>query len=73
MDHFIRNLEAAIRTLKLPLILFIFVIGMGSVAWNVFVGGQDKRSLVTTLLALMAVAGILFYAEAILKWISRFV
>jgi hypothetical protein len=73
MDQFIRNLEAAIKTLKLPLILFIFVIGMGSVAWNVFVGGQDKRSLVTTLLSLMAVAGILFYAEAILKWISRFV
>ncbi len=73
MERFLEKVLGVVKTVKVPIILIIFIIALIQVGYNVFIGGQDKRAIVTTLIGLMAMAALIFYAEHIVEWIKNFI
>jgi hypothetical protein len=71
MERFLAKLLTVIKMVKVPIILIIFILALLQVGYNVFIGGQDKRNIITTLLGLMALAALIFYAEQIVEWIKN--
>jgi hypothetical protein len=72
MEKFLTKILGVIKTIKAPIIVIIFILALVQVGYNAFIGGHDKRSLITTLIGLMVMAGLIFYAEQIVEWIKNF-
>jgi len=72
-DRFLYKLVEIIRLAKVPVVIIIFVVALFQVASSIFVGGHDKRAAFSTVLGLMVLAALIFYADQLVSWISNFV
>lgn len=71
-DRFLQKLIDVIGMIKAPAIIIITVIALIQVGSTVFIGGQDKRALFTTIAGLMLLAALIFYVDRLIVWISTF-
>lgn len=72
LDQTLDKIADIITKIKGPAVALIFFVALLIGGYNVFIGGQDKRSLVTTLLALMGFALLIFFADDLVKALSNF-
>ena len=71
-DRFLQKLVEVIGMLKVPSIIIIMVIALIQAGSTVFIGGQDKRTLFSTIIGLMILAALIFYVDRLVLWISTF-
>ena len=71
-DRFLQKLVEVIGMLKVPYIIIIMVIALIQAGSTVFIGGQDKRTLFSTIIGLMILAALIFYVDRLVLWISTF-
>ena len=71
-DRFLQKLVEVIGMLKVPAIIIIMVIALIQAGSTVFIGGQDKRTLFSTIIGLMILAALIFYVDRLVLWISTF-
>ena len=71
MDRLLERILQAINTIKTPVILIIFTIALIQVGYGVFVGGNNKREIVTTVVWLIGLALMIIFAEDVVTWIAR--
>ena len=71
-DRFLQKLVEVIGMLKVPSIIIIMVIALIQAGSTVFIGGQDKRTLFSTMIGLMILAALIFYVDRLVLWISTF-
>lgn len=72
-DRFLQKLVEVIGMIKVPAIIIIMVIALIQAGSTVFIGGQDKRTLFSTMIGLMLMAALIFYVDRLVIWISTFV
>lgn len=72
-DGFLQKLVEVIGMIKVPAIIIIMVIALIQAGSTVFIGGQDKRTLFSTMIGLMLMAALIFYVDRLVIWISTFV
>jgi hypothetical protein len=72
LANFLDNLSKQITAIKTPAVFLIIFITVMIAGYNAFIGGQDKRSLVSTILALMAFALFVFFLDDIVNGLSNF-
>ncbi len=72
MERLLQKITTVIHTIKVPVIVLIFIVALIQVGYSVFIGGQDKRNIITTLIGLMALALLILYAEDLVNWLQRF-
>jgi hypothetical protein len=66
----LNELVATMQKAKAPVVIFIFLAAILYTGYQVYVGGQDKRSLMNTLIGLIIFAAIVFSADKILAWVE---
>ena len=71
MDRLLERILQAIDTIKTPVILLIFTIALIQVGYGVFVGGQNKREIVTTVIGLLGLSLMIIFARDVIDWIAR--
>lgn len=71
-DRFLQKLVEVIGMIKAPAIIVIMVIALLQAGSSVFIGGQDKRTLFSTMIGLMLMAALIFYVNRLVIWISTF-
>jgi hypothetical protein len=71
MDQFLIKLLAALKLVRVPAITIAVIISIMKLAYTGFIGDGDKRGMFSTILMLMAVVALLFYAEGLILWIQR--
>ena len=71
MEQFLAKLLTAVKAIKIPAITIIFIISLIRISYTAFVGDGDKRSMFSTILMLMTIAALLFYADQLILWIQR--
>ena len=71
-DRFLQKLVEVIGMIKAPAIIVIMVIALIQAGSSVFIGGQDKRTLFSTMIGLMLMAALIFYVDRLVIWISTF-
>lgn len=71
-DRFLQRLIEVIGMIKAPAIIIIMVIALIQAGSAVFIGGQDKRTLFSTIAGLMLMAALIFYVDRLVIWISTF-
>ena len=71
-DRFLQKLVEVIGMLKVPAIIIIMVIALIQAGSTVFIGGQDKRTLFSTMIGLMLMAALIFYVDRLVLWINTF-
>ena len=62
-DRFLQKLVEVIGMIKAPAIIVIMVIALLQAGSSVFIGGQDKRTLFSTMIGLMLMAALIFYVD----------
>ena len=72
LDTFLQKLVAAVGMLKIPAIIIIMVIALIQAGSAVFIGGQDKRTLFSTIIGLILLATLIFYVDRLVIWVSNF-
>ena len=71
MDRLLERILQAIETIKTPVILIIFTIALIQVGYGVFVGGNNKREIVTTVVGLIGLALMIIFSKDVVDWIAR--
>jgi hypothetical protein len=71
-DRFLQKLVEVIGMLKVPAIIIIMVIALIQAGSTVFIGGQDKRTLFSTMIGLMLMAALIFYVDRLVIWVNTF-
>ena len=71
MDRLLERILQAIEIIKTPVILIIFTVALIQVGYAVFVGGANKREIVTTVIGLMGLALMIIFARDVVDWIAR--
>lgn len=71
-DRFLQKLVEVIGMLKVPSIIIIMVIALIQAGSTVFIGGQDKRTLFSTMIGLMLMAALIFYVDRLVIWVNTF-
>ena len=71
-DRFLQKLVEVMGMIKTPAIIVIMVIALLQAGSSVFIGGQDKRTLFSTMIGLMLMAALIFYVDRLVIWISTF-
>ena len=71
-DSFLQKLVQVIGMIKAPAIIIIMIIALIQSGSAVFIGGQDKRTLFSTMVGLMVMAALIFYVDRLVLWISTF-
>jgi hypothetical protein len=59
--------------IKAPAIIIIMAIALIQTVSSVFIGGQDKKALFSTIAGLMLMAAMIFYVDRFVLWISNFI
>jgi len=72
-DRFLQKLVEVIGLIKAPVIIIILVIALIQAASAVFIGGQDKRALFSTIFGLMLMASLIFYVDKLVIWLSTLI
>lgn len=72
-DRFLQKLVEVIGMIKAPAIIIIFVLALIQAISSVFIGGQDKRALFSTIAGLMIMAALIFYVDKFVLWISTLI
>jgi hypothetical protein len=72
-DRFLQKLVEVIGMIKAPAIIIIMAIALIQSVSSVFIGGQDKRALFSTIAGLMLMAALIFYVDKFVLWISTLV
>jgi hypothetical protein len=72
-DRFLQKLVEVIGLIKAPAIIIIMVIALIQTVSGVFIGGQDKRALFSTIAGLMLMAALIFYVDKFVLWISTLI
>lgn len=71
-DRFLQKLVQVIGMIKAPAIIIIMIIALIQAGSAVFIGGQDKRTLFSTMVGLMVMAALISYVDRLVLWISTF-
>ena len=69
-EKFLQRLVEVIGLIKAPAIIIIMVIALIQTLSSVFIGGQDKRALFSTIAGLMLMAALIFYVDRFVIWMS---
>jgi hypothetical protein len=72
-DRFLQKLVDVIGMIKAPAIIIIMAIALIQTVSSVFIGGQDKKTLFSTIAGLMLMAAMIFYVDRIVLWMSTFI
>lgn len=72
-ERFLQRLVEVIGTIKAPAIIIIMAIALIQTVSSVFIGGQDKKALFSTIAGLMLMAALIFYVDRFVLWISTFI
>ena len=72
-DRFLQKRIEVIGMIKAPAIIIIMVIALIQAGSAVFIGGQDKKALFSTIAGLMLLAALIFYVDRLVMFISNFV
>lgn len=70
MKQFLDKILGYLIDFKLPFITIIFLVVAYLMIYNIFIGGQDKRGAITTIISLVLMAAFMFYLEHIVLWIK---
>ena len=71
-DRFLQKLVDVLDMIKAPTIIIICCIAIIQVIAAVFLGGQDKRAVFSTVLTLLMIAAILFSLDRLILWMANF-
>ena len=71
-NTFLQKLVEVVGILKIPAIIIIMVIALIQAGSAVFIGGQDKRTLFSTMIGLILMATLIFYVDRLVIWIGNF-
>jgi hypothetical protein len=72
-DRFLQKLVDVIGMIKAPAIIIIMAIALIQTVSSVFIGGQDKKALFSTIAGLMLMAAMIFYVDRFVLWMSTFI
>ena len=72
-DRFLQKLVDVIGMIKAPAIIIIMAIELIQTVSSVFIGGQDKKALFSTIAGLMLMAAMIFYVDRFVLWMSTFI
>jgi hypothetical protein len=72
-DRFLQKLVDVIGMIKAPAIIIIMAIALIQTVSSVFIGGQDKKALFSTIAGLMLMAAMIFYVDRFVSWMSTFI
>ena len=71
MDQFLNKLLAAVKLFRAPAITIVVILAIIKLVYSGFIGDGDKRGMFSTILMLMTIVALLFYAEQLILWIQR--
>lgn len=71
MDRLLERILQAIEAIRTPAIIVLFTIALYQVGYGVFVGGNNKREIVTTVVGLIGLALMIIFSRDLVDWIAR--
>lgn len=67
-DEFLKDLITHMNTIKVPVVILLFIIGIIQLASSAFVGGNDNRAAYSRIAWIFFIAALLFSGDKIIDW-----
>ncbi len=70
MKEILEKYIEILNGLKAPVLTITFLIMIGYVLYQVFIGGQDRRTVISNVISFLAIATLVWGADKILAFIK---